>query len=125
MPSRLGAFSIVGENDIVEDDAWIEGQCVVDSNRRVGRGSLIRSQVPVNDDVPPFMCIDGNPSGVHSVNPHRRNHLLDIAFEIVYKSGLSFAEAAAKLIEKVGPSPEVEALAQFLKTSRPSEAALD
>ena len=122
---RIGAFSTVGENGIVEDEAWIEGQCVLDANRRIGRAGLIRSQIPVNEDVPPFMCIDGNPSGVQSVNPHRRNHLLDIAFEIVYKSGLSFAEAAAQLIDKVGPSPEVAALAEFLKTARPAEAALD
>ncbi|MCI0585133.1 MAG: hypothetical protein L0227_19945 [Chloroflexi bacterium] len=122
---RLGAFSIVGENDIVEDDAWIEGQCVIDSNRRVGRSSLIRSQVPVASDVPPFMCIDGNPFEVQGVNPYRRNSLLDIAFEIVYKSGLSVPDAARALIEKLGAAPEVEALTQFLKTARPAEASLD
>jgi UDP-N-acetylglucosamine acyltransferase len=122
---RIGAFSTVGENDIVEDDAFIEGQCVVDANRRIGRSSLIRSQVPVAADVPPYMVIDGNPSEVQGVNPHRRNSLLDIAFEIVYKSGLSFPEAAKALIEKLGPAPEVEALSEFLKSAKPPEAALE
>lgn len=122
---RLGSFSVVGENDIVEDDAWIEGQCVIDANMRVGRSSLIRSQVPVAADVPPYMCIDGNPSEVQGVNPRRRNALLDIAFEIVYKSGLSFPEAARALSEKLGATPEVEALSEFLKTAKPPEAALD
>lgn len=122
---RVGAFGRVGENCIVEDDAWIEGQCVIDANRRIGRASLLRSQVPVSTDVPPFMCVDGNPSQVHSVNPHRRNHLLDIAFEIVYRSGLSFPDAARKLLEKPGPSPEIEALAEFLRSAKPAEAALE
>jgi UDP-N-acetylglucosamine acyltransferase len=122
---RVGAFSTVGENDIVEDDAWIEGQCVLDANRRIGRSSLIRSQVPVGADVPPYMCIDGNPSEVQGVNPNRRNSLLDIAFEIVYKSGLSFPDAARALIEKLGKAPEVEALAEYLKTAKPPEAVLE
>jgi len=122
---RIGAFSIVGENDIVEDDAWIEGQCVVDANRRVGRSSLIRSQVPISADVPPYMVVDGNPFEVQGVNPRRRNSLLDIAFEIVYKSGLSFPDAARELIAKLGASPEVEALTEYLKTAKPPEAALE
>jgi UDP-N-acetylglucosamine acyltransferase len=122
---RLGAFSTVGENGIVEDDAWIEGQCVLDANRRVGRSSLIRSQVPVGADVPPYMCIDGNPFEVQGVNPRRRSSVLDMAFEIAFKSGLSTADAARTLVEKLGAGPEVEALAGYLRTSKPPEAALE
>lgn len=122
---RVGAFSVVGQDGVVEDEAWIEGQCVIEAGRRIGRASLVRSQVPVTADVPPFMCLDGNPAEIQSVNPHRRNHLLEMAFEIVFKSGLSFPEAARKLLEKPGAPPELEALAGFLKTAKPPEAVLD
>ena len=59
---RMGALSSLSEFCTVEDGAWIEGQCVVDEGRRIGTISLIRSQVPVSEDVPPFMVLDGNPA---------------------------------------------------------------
>lgn len=125
---RIGAFSIVGENNIVEDDAWIEGQCVIDADRRIGRSSLIRSQVPVSADVPPYMCIDGNPFEVQGVNPHRKTYFLDMAYQLVWKSGLPIAEATAKLMTLVAKSdapPEAATIAEFLKAARPPEAALE
>ena len=122
---RVGAYSVIGENNIVEDDAWIEGLCVIEANRRIGRGSRIRSMAPVAVDVPPFMCVDGHPLEVQSVNPQRRTPPLDAAFEIAFRSGLSPAEAARRLGKLPEASPEVEALAEFLKAARPVEAPLD
>jgi UDP-N-acetylglucosamine acyltransferase len=120
---RVGAYSVIGEADAVEDDAWIEGLCVIEANRRIGRASRVRSMAPVAVDVPPFMCVDGHPLEVQSVNPQRRTPPLDAAFEIAFKSGLAPADAARRLRDL--PSPEVEALAQFLKAARPPEAPLD
>lgn len=122
---RLGAYAVVEENGLVEDEAWIQPQVVVDANRRVGRGSLIRIQMTVEADVPPYMCLDGNPAEIKSVNPNRRNALLDLAYDIVYKSGLSFADAARKLLEAPSPAPEVVALAEFLRATKPQEAAFE
>jgi UDP-N-acetylglucosamine acyltransferase len=59
---RMGALSALGEFCTVEDGARIEGQCVVDEGRRIGELSLVRSQVPVSEDVPPFVVMDGNPA---------------------------------------------------------------
>lgn len=122
---RLGAYSVVGDNSIVEDDAWIQPQVVIDPNRRVGRGALLRIQMTAFDDVPPYMCLDGNPPAIQSVNPSRRTSMLDMAFEIVYKSGLSFPEAAKKLLETASSAPEVAALAEFLRSAKPPEAAFE
>jgi UDP-N-acetylglucosamine acyltransferase len=122
---RIGAFSVVGDGGTVEDGAWIEGQCVIDEERRVGRGSFICSQVPVCSDVPPYMRLDGNPSTVHSVNPSQGGAALEEAYEIAFKSGASYPEAARKIAALAGKTPEVAALAEFLKTAKPPEAAVE
>ena len=122
---RVGAYSVVGDNVLVADQAWIQPQVVIDPNGRVGRGCLIRIQMTVFGDVPPYMCFDGNPAAVQSVNPNRRTPMLDRAFDVVYKSGLSLAEAATKLLETPSPSAEVAELAEFLKSARPPEAAFE
>lgn len=126
---RVGAYSVVGDNVLVEDGAWIQPQVVIDPNGRVGRGCVIRIQMTVFGDVPPYMCFDGNPAAIQSVNPNRRSDPLDRAFEIVYKSGLSLAEAAKKLLETSSPSsevaPEVAELAEFLKSAKPPEPAFE
>jgi UDP-N-acetylglucosamine acyltransferase len=120
---RVGAYSVIGENNVVEDDSWIEGLCVIDANRHVGRGSRIRSMAPVARDVPPYVCVDGHPLEEQSVNPRRRTPLLDAAFEIAFRSELAPAEAARKLRALRPPSAEVEELAAFLAAARPPEAA--
>jgi UDP-N-acetylglucosamine acyltransferase len=122
---RLGAYSVVGENVLVEDGAWIQPQVCIDPNGRVGKGCLIRIQMTVFGDVPPYMCFDGNPAAIQSVNPNRRTDPLDRAFDVVYKSGLSLAEAARKLLETPSPSPEVAELAEFLKSAKPPEPAFE
>lgn len=122
---RLGAYSVVGDNVLVEDGAWIQPQAVIDPNGRVGRGSVIRIQMTVFGDVPPYMAFDGNPAAIQSVNPNRRTEPLDRAFEIVYKSGLPLAEAAKKLLETSSLSHEVAELAEFLKSAKPPEPAFE
>ena len=122
---RVGAYSVVGENVLVGDHAWIQPQVVIDPNGRVGRGCLIRIQMTVFGDVPPYMCFDGNPAAIQSVNPNHYTAPLERAFEIVYKSGLTLAEAAKKLIEGPAPSPEVAELAEFLKSAKRPEAAFE
>jgi UDP-N-acetylglucosamine acyltransferase len=122
---RVGAYSVVGEHVLVEDEAWIQPQVVIDPNHRVGRRSLVRIQMTVFGDIPPYMCFDGNPGAVRSVNPNRRSAPLDQAFEIVYKSGLSLADAATKLLETPSPAPEIAELAEFLKSAKSPEAAFE
>lgn len=121
----VGSLCMLGEGSIIHDEARIEGQCVIEPGIRIGRASLIRSQVPVISPVPPFMCLDGNPAEIQGVNPHRRIHLLEIAYEIVFKSGLSFHESARKLREMTGAPPEVGTLAGFLERMTPSEDSFD
>jgi UDP-N-acetylglucosamine acyltransferase len=122
---RVGAYAVVGENVLVEDLAWIQPQVVIDPNCRVGRASLIRIQMTVFGDVPPYMCLDGNPAAVQSVHPDRHSPALDAAFETVYKSGLSLADAGKKLLEAPSPAPEVVELAEFLKSAKPLEMSFE
>ncbi len=120
---RVGAYSVIGENNVVEDDAWIEGLCVIEANRRIGRGSRVRSMAPVAVDVPPYACVDGHPLEIQSTDPRRRTPLLDDAFEIAFRSGLPPADAARKLRGLRPASPEVESLAEFLAAARAPEPA--
>ena len=122
---RVGAYSHVGENVLVEDGAWIQPQVCIDPNGRVGRGSVIRIQMTVFGDVPPYMSFDGPPAAIQSVNPNRRTEPLNGAFEIVYKSGLSLAEAAGRLMDAPSPSSEVAELAEFLKSAKPPEPSFE
>jgi UDP-N-acetylglucosamine acyltransferase len=59
---RLGAYALIGEACVLEDEAQIEAQVVLEDERKVGRMSRVRSLVPVTEDVPPFMIMDGNPA---------------------------------------------------------------
>jgi len=126
---RVGAYSHVGENALVEDAAWIQPQVCIDPNGRVGRGCVIRIQMTVFGDVPPYMCFDGPPAAIQSVNPNRWTEPLGRAFDIVYKSGLPLAEAARKLLDMPSPSsevaPEVAELAEFLKSAKPPEPSFE
>jgi UDP-N-acetylglucosamine acyltransferase len=122
---RIGAYSVVSERDVVEDGAWIEPQVVLDAGRRVGRGAWIRGMTPVDSDVPPYMCIDGNPFEVRSVDPRHRSPVLEEAVEIAFKSGVAPKDAARKLRELRDPSAEIEALIDHLKAVRPPEAPLE
>lgn len=122
---QIGAYSVVGEKDVVEDGAWIEPQVVLDAGRRVGRGSRIRGMTPVDSDVPPYMVVDGNPFEVRSADPRHRNPALEEACEIAFRSGAAPEDAARKLRGLPGASTEIEALLEYLEAVRPPEAPLE
>jgi len=57
---QMGYFAMLGDACVVEDEAAIEAQVVIGNEepRRVGRGSRVRSMVPVPEDVAPSMLMD-------------------------------------------------------------------
>lgn len=111
----LGTFAVLGGHTIVEDRAWIEGQGGTHQFVTVGRDSWVRSHIPVTEDVPPFMRVDGNHFKVVDVNPRCHTEALQCAFETVWRSGLPRPEALAKLDQD--PSSEVAVLAASLRRS--------
>jgi UDP-N-acetylglucosamine acyltransferase len=75
-------------------------------------------------DIPPYVTCGGNPlaaAGVNSEGLKRRGYTQDQisnikrAYKLLYRSGLTFAEAKAALLAE--PSPEVAVLSSFLNES--------
>jgi UDP-N-acetylglucosamine acyltransferase len=108
----LCTHAVLGGHTTVEDGAWIEGQGGTHQFVTVGKMSWVRSHIPVTEDVPPFMWVDGNHFKVMGVNPRCRSEALERAYETVWKSGLPRPDAVRAL--KGEDDPRVRELVAFL-----------
>ncbi|MEQ8848361.1 acyl-ACP--UDP-N-acetylglucosamine O-acyltransferase [Botrimarina sp.] len=111
----------------VGDRAFLGGGCAVHQHCRVGRIAMIGGLARVIQDVPPFVTIDGRSGavvGLNRVGLRRagltRGEMADVkeAYQVLYRSGLSFEERLAALSEQFEEGPASE-LGPFLReTSR-------
>lgn len=110
----------------VDDQAIIGGLTGVHQFTRIGRLCIIGGLSKVNKDCPPFMMCDGNPLGVHGLNSiglERRGvtaesrRQLKEAYRILYRSGLSTAQAIERMRTELTSGPEVDALIAFVEQS--------
>lgn len=111
---------------VVEDNAILGGLSAVHQHVRVGRLSILGGCSKAAQDVPPFSMCDGHPATVirtNIVGLKRANistestRLLNKAFQILFRSGLSKPHAIEKIVGELGTSPELEHLIFFAKTS--------
>jgi UDP-N-acetylglucosamine acyltransferase len=109
----LCSHAVLGGHTTVQDGAWIEGQGGTHQFVTIGRLSWVRSHIPVTEDVPPFMVVDGNHFKVIGVNPRCRSEALERAYETVWKSGLPRPDALRALRDET--DPRVRELAAFLE----------
>ena len=91
---------------------------------RLGAHSFISTNSVVIKDVPPFVKVSGyyaKPFGLNSVGLQRRGFTADViselkrAYKIVYRNGLTVANAVEQL--KTMITPEVQAMTQFIEAS--------
>jgi UDP-N-acetylglucosamine acyltransferase len=77
-------------------------------------------------DIPPYVTVGGNPltaAGINSEGLRRRGYSADDiaiikrAYKSLYRDGLSFQEAKAKLAAESSTSPALKVLADFLAAS--------
>src|SRR5437762_4457241 len=110
----------------VEDHAVIGGLAAVHQFCRIGKMAIIGGCSKVVQDVPPFMLADGNPAETRTVNKVGldRNGVseevqgaLKQAYKILFREGLTIPNALAKIQAELAPSPELEHLVQFVRTS--------
>jgi len=110
----------------VEDHAVIGGLAAVHQFCRIGRMSIIGGCSKVVQDVPPFMLADGNPAETRTVNKvgMERNGVseevqgaLRQAYKILFREGLTVANALARIEKELPPLPEVQHLLQFARSS--------
>jgi UDP-N-acetylglucosamine acyltransferase len=110
----------------VEDWAIVGGGTVIHQFARIGRHSMIGGGSRIAQDVAPFVKLAGNPprlAGINSVGLDRRGFskptidALERAYKLLFREGLTAANAVARMRAELPGVPEVEALAHFTETS--------
>jgi UDP-N-acetylglucosamine acyltransferase len=111
---------------VVEDHAVIGGLAAIHQFCRIGRMAIVGGCSKVVQDVPPFMLADGNPAETRTVNKvgMERNGIseeaqaaLRQAYKILFREGLTIANALTRIEKELAPLPEVQHLLQFARSS--------
>lgn len=134
----MATGATLGGHVLVEDQAFISGNCVVHQHCRVGRLSIMRGLSRASRDVPPFAICDETHTvrGLNRVGLRRagfdqeRLRALTGAFRILFRTRTNLATAVARVEAEIR-SPEVDYLLAFIRGSRrgvafgPARAAAD
>lgn len=111
---------------LVEDDAIVGGLTGVHQFVRIGRMCIVGGAAKVVKDVPPYMMADGVPLRVYGPNKvglkrkgvsAEAQEALKQVYRIVYRSDLTIAKALERIAAEAPPLPEVEAFADFIRSS--------
>lgn len=110
----------------VEDWAIVGGGTVVHQFARVGRHAIVGGGTRLAQDAAPFMTVAGaipRCTGLNRVGLERRGFsaetraALDRCYRLLFRDGLTVADAVAVMRERYPAIPEVEVLARFAETS--------
>ena len=110
----------------VEDWAIVGGGALVHQFVRIGRHSIVGGGSRTVQDVAPFMTVAGTPlrcAGLNRIGLERRGFsagtlaALDHGYKLLFRDGLTVADAVARMREAHPASHEVEVLARFAETS--------
>ncbi len=110
----------------VADHAVIGGLAAVHQFCRIGKMAIIGGCSKVVQDVPPFMLADGNPASTRTLNKVglERNGVggeaqdaLKQCYKLLFRDGLTVANALAQIEAAVKPLPEVQHLVAFVRAS--------
>jgi UDP-N-acetylglucosamine acyltransferase len=121
----MATGATLGGHVLVEDQAFISGNCVVHQHCRVGRLSIMRGLSRASRDVPPFAICDETHTvrGLNRVGLRRagfdaeRVRALTAAFRILFRARTNLATAILRVEAEVR-SPEVDYLVAFIRGSR-------
>jgi UDP-N-acetylglucosamine acyltransferase len=117
--------ALVAGHVVLDDQAFVSGNCVVHQHVRIGRLAILRGLSRTSRDVPPFSIMDGTHTvrGVNRIGLRRsgfdpdRIRALHTAFRILFRTRLNLREAVARVEEEVH-SPDVDELLAFIRASR-------
>lgn len=110
----------------VEDHAILGGYTAVHQFCRVGTMAITGGCSKVVQDVPPYMLVDGNPAETRALNKvgldrhgvsEESQVALKQAHRILFRDGLTIANALARIEAEVNLVPEVQHLVQFVRSS--------
>lgn len=111
---------------IVEDQAIIGGLAAVHQFCRIGRLAMIGGCSKLVQDAVPFMVTDGNPAETRAVNKvgleragvgSEAQEALRKAYKILFREGLTVANALAKIQSELPSLPEIQHLVAFIQSS--------
>ncbi len=111
---------------VVEDYAVIGALSGIHQFVRVGESAIVGAGSMVSQDVPPFCNATGDRAVLHGLNLvglKRRNvpaatvQNLKRAYRLLFRAGLTVAEAAQRIRAEVPPCEEVERLVRFVENS--------
>lgn len=108
----------------VDDDTVIGGMVGVTQFCRIGSGCMIGGYSKVNQDVPDFMLIEGNPAVCRSINLvglQRRGvnsetlKAVKSAYRFLYRKKLNLSQAIESIKTELPSSPQIDKLLSFLQ----------
>lgn len=118
--------TMLGGHVRIDDHAMCSAFVCIHQFCHIGAHSFLGAYVGVNQDVPPYILVFGQPAeprGINAEGLRRRDFSkeniknLKDAYRILYRSGLRAAEAAEQLASLVSEQPELRILVEFLQES--------
>lgn len=111
---------------IVEDQVIVGGYAAVHQFCRIGKMAMIGGCSKVVQDIPPFMIGDGNPAETRTINKiglerngfsEEAQTALRQAYKLLFREGLTMANAIERMEKELPPLPEVQHLINFVRKS--------
>ena len=123
---HLEPLAALAGHVVVDEGAEIGALAGVHQFVRIGRMALVEPHAMVGKDVPPFVRVGGNPAGFRGLNEQAlgsgrlsepAREAVQRAVDLLYRSGLTAAEAARRMEQELGQFEEVRELAAFVRRS--------
>lgn len=121
--ASLAGHVTIGDQVILSGFTLVHQFCSIGAHAFTGMGSAIAK------DIPPYLMVSGNPAAPHGINKEglkRRGFspetimLLRRAYRLLYRSGLSLAEARSELQRMGNGDDAVKLFADFIANSKRS-----
>ena len=116
--------AMIAGHAIVEARAVLGGMCGIHQFVKIGRNVMIGGMSKIVQDCVPYTIVDGHPArvvGLNSVGIARAGIAVEArrnikrAYKILFRSGLSLAQAIAVIEQEVETSEEVEHFLRYLR----------
>ena len=123
----LANAATLGGHVEIGNDSVIGGLSGIHQFVRIGDYVMIGGASAVAQDIPHFVCAAGNRTSLYGLNviglkrkgfSNERLSALKKAYKIIFRSSLTFAEAAKKIREEQPNQPDVDYLIQFIELSK-------
>lgn len=119
--TMMAGYVDVGEGTV------FSGVCILHQFVRVGRFCMIGGLTGTRVDLPPFTICDGRPAMVRGLNVIglRRQKMsppvrasVKQAYKLLYRSGLNYSQAIARIQEELEPGAEIKEICDFFTSSK-------